>query len=142
MTELAKKPMYSPGQVAACTLLAGPLAGAHLLWSNFLTLDQPKRAKITSIVAVSIMALLLVFAFATSSKNHSGLLIGVVLAAGARQVAEMYQLKKDAIIDSAEYSLQSNWKVFGIGLAWLALTILLVLFISFILTVAGVDFPE
>jgi hypothetical protein len=136
------KPVYSPVQAGASTLLGGPLAGAHLIWSNFIALGQRKQAQTTVIIAVSVTAVLLLFGFANKSSEHAGPLVGLILALGARQAVEIYQVKKEAIAGSTEYSFQSNWKVLGIGLAWLILILILVFFITFLLIALGIDPDE
>lgn len=139
MTEQERKPIYSPLQVAACTLLAGPMGGTHLLWSNFNSLGKSREAKITAAVGVSITVLLLIYAFVSSSRVNLGFAIGLMLALSGRFAAEIYQLKKGAIADSPEYRFQSNWKVFWIGLGWLATLLAIAVLVSLVLVFAGVD---
>ena len=137
MTEQARKPIYSPLQVGAATLLAGPMGGTHLLWANFNSLGKLHEAKITVAVGVSITALLLIFSFASASKANFGMPIAVALVLGARYIAENHQLKKEAITDSVEYAVRSNWNVFWISVAWLAVILVIVILISSVSTLLG-----
>ena len=115
------------------------MGGTHLLWSNFNSLGQPREAKITAAAGVAVTVVLMIFAFTDSSKANLGLAIGLILAFSGRFIAELYQLKKEAIANSTEYTFRSNWKVFGISLAWLAVTLATVVLISFVLNLAGMN---
>jgi hypothetical protein len=137
------KPMYSPDQIGISTFLGGPLAGAHLMWANFNSLGKPELARLTTIVSVATLFILAVIGFFLSGKHHGGnLIFPLLVALGAKQVANSYQLKKSAIADSEEYSFQSNWKVFGITILWLIATMALLFVVIFVLLLAGVHFPK
>ena len=131
--------IYSPNQVAVSTFIAGPLAGMHLLWSNFRLLDKQKQANLTAVVGLIVFAALVVSGFLVSEKwQRGGLFVAALVSIVARKVADSGQLSKQAISDSDEYIFQSGWKVFGLTLGWLAVTAVLAFVVAFILVLVGV----
>lgn len=130
--------IYSPNQVAVSTFLAGPLAGAHLLWSNFRSLGKLKQANLAVVLGFVIFVALIVAGFFISEKwQRSGLFVAALVAIAARKVADSRQLSKQAILDADEYIFQSGWKVFGVTLGWLAVTIILAFVVGYILVALG-----
>lgn len=139
MIDATRKPMYSPAQVRAATFLGGPLAGSHLLWSNFITMGDSRSARVTAIVGLVVLAILFALGFMESPIRHTSLFIPLVVCLAYDGAAGIYQLKKDAIAASTEYRFQSNWKVVGIGLTWLAATVAMGVVIALVLTAAGIN---
>ncbi|MDE2235804.1 MAG: hypothetical protein KGK44_09675 [Gammaproteobacteria bacterium] len=130
--------MFSPGQVALSTLLGGPLAGAHLLYENFMELDKERQAKWTLLASVPVFAALMALGFLGNAAGESVVvLVWLLLAVGARQFTRIHQLTRQAIGLSREYTFQSNWKVLSIVVAWMVVTIMLALVISSVLFVTG-----
>ena len=142
MTDDTRKPMYSPAQVRAATFLGGPLAGSHLLWSNFITLGDHKSAKVTAIVGTFLLGILFAIGFAESPFRRPSLLIPLLVCFAYDGATGIYQLKKDAIASSTEYRFQSDWKVAGVGLTWLAVTIALWIVIALIIAAVGADVQD
>ena len=142
MTDDTRKPMYSPAQVRAATFLGGPLAGSHLLWSNFITLDDLKSARVTAIIGTVLLGILFAIGFAESPFRRPSLLIPLLVCLAYDGATGIYQLKKEAIAASTEYRFQSNWKVAGIGLTWLVVTIALWIVIALILATFGTDVQD
>ena len=130
--------IYSPGQIFMASLFGGFLAAIYFLRRNFQSLGKSAEARQTLIWGGALFVGLwatwpfvrewiprsLVAAFAT----------GVALA--ARQIAKRWQLTKEAIQQSDQYSLQSNWRVFFLSISFLIATVILA-----VLYVIGV-YPE
>jgi hypothetical protein len=105
-------------------------------------MGEPKPARSAAIIGLVVTVILLLLAFMNAPIRRPSLLIPLILCLAYDGAAGLYQLKKDAIAASTEYRFQSNWKVAGLGLMWLAVTLALSGVIVLILSVVGIDIPE
>ena len=56
----------------------------------------------------------------------------------ARQIAKTTQLKKEQIEGSEEYTFESNWKIFGVGILTMLIFLILAIAVLFVLDAAGI----
>jgi hypothetical protein len=107
--------LYSPMQASTGALLGGPVGLIYFLYRNFEALGKKSEARTALILgAVLIVALWVILPFLP--QKMSGIPFTVAYMVTARQVVEKYQLTKQAIASSAQYTFKSNWNVFGMGL--------------------------
>ncbi len=114
---MEKSPIYSPKQILLGSFLGGPVALVYFVRVNFSTLGNRSAAAQTMIWGVLFNLLLLAaIAFA---RNFPRYLIPLAYSWTAWGIAEAKQLKKENIAASSQFRFQSNWKVFGLGIAFL-----------------------
>jgi hypothetical protein len=131
--------MYSPTQVA-CGTIGGPVGLIYFLMSNFSALGQEDRKRKTLLLGISlIVALIAILPFLPESVPSTPFTIAYIII--ARQVAEKYQMKKQAIIDSDIYDFHSNWRVLGIGLLCLVGSAIVIVGPLMLLILTGVWNP-
>jgi hypothetical protein len=107
--------MYSPTQAALGALLGGPVGLIYFLHRNFVALgNQPAAKKCLMYGALLIVVLLIALPLLPANFPNAPLNIVYILA--GRSIAQKYQLTKQAIAESTEYTFKSNWNVFGMGL--------------------------
>jgi hypothetical protein len=119
--------LYTQTQIRAGSFLGGPIAAVYLLRENFRVLDRAPEARATVLWGVVVIAgiLALLPFLPTRFPNY---LIPLLYMFGAGYVADQWQLRKQAILDSGKYRIQSNWRVFGMSvLCLIAFTLALVL---------------
>jgi hypothetical protein len=107
--------LYSPTQAASGALLGGPVGLIYFLRQNFVMLGNKSAARMCWILGALLIATILVVLPFLPAKFPSSL-ITIVYIVIARYVAEKHQATKQVITESAEYTFQSNWNVFGMGL--------------------------
>jgi hypothetical protein len=107
--------LYSPNQAAFGAFLGGPLGLIYFLRQNFVALGNKSAARTCLIFGALLIAILLIVLPLLPDKFPSTP-ITVVYIVIARSVAEKYQVSKQAIAESSQYSFKSNWNVFGMGL--------------------------
>ena len=132
--------LYTPGQIRAGSFLGGPIVAAYFLRENFRILGRSSEARTTvmwgAALVVGLMAL--VPFLPTRFPNY---LVPILYATAAGSVADKWQLKKQAIIDSGTYQVQSNWRVFGMSiLLMLAFLVIMVLEIFGLAALGLTDF--
>lgn len=128
--------MYSPTQIAAGTYLGGPFAGIYFLKSNFDTLGQSELSKKTLLIGC-IITILLIGILPFVPENTPNSLIPILYLIPVVMIVKRYQLSKEAILESTEYSFQSSWKVFGMSLAWMLAFFFVAMIFMFTLDLAG-----
>jgi hypothetical protein len=131
-----KRKLFSPTQGAAAAFLFGPLAGLYILQANFAaTGDHMLRSKTIQYGAMAVAA----FALATSlvPEQVPGIVFSVIYMILTRSFMDKYQHSKNAIADSELYRFQSNWLVFGIGMACIVVYIVILVAIIALLSVFG-----
>jgi hypothetical protein len=107
--------LYSPNQAAMGAFLGGPVGLIYFLYRNFQTLEKPSAARNCLIIGVAvIVALAIILPLLPAKFPGTPLTIAYVVI--ARSIAEKYQMSKQAIIDTEQYTFKSNWNVFGMGL--------------------------
>lgn len=115
---MEKSPIYSPKQVLAGSALGGPIALVYFVRANFLTLSNRPAAGQTMIWGV-LFNLVVIAAMPFVPRNFPRYLLPLAYSWTAWGVAEAKQLKKENIAVSSQFRFQSNWRVFGLGIAFL-----------------------
>jgi hypothetical protein len=129
--------LYSPMQASIGACLGGPVGLIYFLYRNFEALGKKSEARTTLILgAVLIVALWVILPILP--QKMSGVPFTVAYIVTARQVAEKYQLTKQAIVSSTQYTFRSNWGVFGMGLLCLLGSVVLIIGPYMVLFALGV----
>jgi hypothetical protein len=116
--------VYSPGQVAGAAFVGSPIAGCILLASNFSLFgapDQRRRALIGGILA-TIAVIALGFFLPPDFPNAvmpAAYTTALLYFANRTQASDI-----EAFIASGG-SKHSHWRVFGIGLFWMLVVVIL-----------------
>jgi hypothetical protein len=107
--------IYTPTQAAMGALLGGPVGVVYFLWANFNTLQKHTAASNTlklgvmGIAAIGVSIILL-------PEDFPSLPFTILYVMTSGWVARKYQPSKETIAESEQFSLHSNWRVFGLGL--------------------------
>jgi hypothetical protein len=110
------KRVYSPTQAAMGAFLGGPLASIILLRYNYRALGNTAGENaVLRYGVVALIALLCVLPFLPD--KFPNMLIPLATIIATRSLVEKHQFTKQAIQASDEFSFQSNWRVFWIGIA-------------------------
>ena len=117
--------IYSPTQVLVGSFVGGPIAAVFMLWKNFQALENRSGATQTIIWgAIFLVAVLVTLPYLPDKfPNYA---IPAAYSGAAFAIAKQYQMSKQAILDSQQYTFQSNWNVFGIAVAFMVLFIVLI----------------
>ena len=94
-----------------------------LIKRNFDALGNKAASKKTMIggfvfVALVLLAFSLLLLFTKPTAGPANYLFPLAYSLCARQIAEKFQMSKQAIRDSKEFEFQSNWNVFGTSIGW------------------------
>ena len=116
--------LYSPLQVAGGALLGGPAGLVYFLWANFRALANEQAARWTLAGGAALFVVLVAILPVLPDRFPSWPITLAYMVAG-RFLAEKLQLTKQAIEYSADYGFQSNWRVAGLGLACLVVSLML-----------------
>lgn len=107
--------MFSPVQAGVAAFIGGPLAATYVIRQNFLALgnaDQARKAMTWGLLLSILVVLLL--PFVPDKMPNSAASIVYLVVTG--QVVRKYQLTKAQIMESGQYSFQSNWRVFFVSI--------------------------
>jgi hypothetical protein len=124
----AKSPnpkLYTPAQIRVGSFLGGPIAAAYLLRSNFRALDRGPEARTTVVCGVAFVACLMAL-LPFVPDRFPNYVIPLLYSIAAGFVADKWQLRKQAILDSGKYQIQSNWRVFGMALLFMIAFMLII----------------
>lgn len=128
--------VYSPVQ-AACGTIGGPVGLIYFLRANFVALGN-KSAATKTVIFGSIFILAIIISFPFLPDNFSGLPFTIAYIVIAKQVAEKFQLSKQAITESTIYKFHSNWRVVGMGIICLIGSILVLIIPVLLLGFLGI----
>jgi hypothetical protein len=118
--------VYSPIQVLSFAFLGGSIAAVYVLKKNYDALGDKVSARKTLIWGIVFnIALFAVIPFLPNKFPNMVLPIGYSVA--AREIARTHQMTKEAIAASPIYGFASNWKVLGLGIAFLVGTFVLLM---------------
>ena len=116
--------VYSLKQVFAGSFLGGPIALVYFLRNNFQVLGNNSAASKTLLWGVLFnFAILAAFPFLPKHFPNSVFPFAYSWAAGA--IASAKQLSDESIASLPQFRFHSNWRVFGVGAAFLLGTCLL-----------------
>lgn len=134
---LKNKKVYSPTQAAAGAFIGGPLASVVFLKHNFRVLENPTGERNTLIYgALVLVAILAILPFLP--ERFPNLAIPLATIVVTRLLVEKYQATKESVLQSESLEFQSNWLVFGIGLACMIIFLVLVFALFFALDSLGI----
>ena len=140
---MEKTKIYSPSQVLAGGVFAGPIAASYMVTKNFDSLGRSKEARL-SVFYGAILSLILLscgpFVVRIFPLGVSKIIIPLVSGVVGRQIVEQYQISKAALAASGEYETQSGWLVAGVIVLSALFTVLLVFVSVFALIQLGVRF--
>ena len=131
--------IYSPTQVA-CGTIGGPVGLIYFLRSNFIALGNKRLARKTLVIGSASIATLIAITPLLPEKGTSFFFTAVYILT-ARHVSEKYQLTKDAIFASNNYTFQSSWRVLLLGLLCLVLSAAVVIALLFLSIALGLWHP-
>jgi len=135
-----KRSLFSPTQGAVGAFLFGPLTGLYIIYANFSAMeDYPRRLNAIAYGSAIILAVTLLLPLLP--EKVPGMVFSLLYMLPTRYVMDSYQLKKQQILDSEQYTFQSNWMVFGIGLLGAICFLLLVVVAFFVCAALGLVPP-
>jgi hypothetical protein len=112
-----RQPIYSPRQISSASFLGGPIALVYFLRKNFQTLGNTAAAAqclgwgiLFNVVILGSMPFL--------PKRFPNYVLPLAYSWTAYFIAEQKQLSKESISASSQFCFQSNWKVFGLAIAF------------------------
>ena len=111
--------LYTPTQIRLGSFLGGPIAAVYFLRENFRVLGRLPEVR-TTLVSGTTVVIGLVALLPFLPDHFPNYIVPLAYSYAAGAVASKWQLNKEAILDSGNYRLQSNWRVF-----WLSLLLLL-----------------
>jgi hypothetical protein len=112
---VASPKLYTPLQVRLGSFLGGPIASVYFLRENFRTLGKASEARATLMWGGAfVICLLASLPFLPTRFPNYVVPLAYSYAAGS--ITEKWQLRKQAIVDSGTYQVQSSWRVFGLAL--------------------------
>lgn len=132
--------LYSPLQVSVGAFLGGPVGLAYFLWANFRALANEQAARRTLAAGAALMVALIVTLPILPDRFPSWPITVLYMVTG-RYVAERFQMTKQAIEYSADYTFHSGWRVFGIGLSCLVVSLVLIVVPIVALALLGIWDP-
>ena len=119
-----KTPIYSPKQIFAGSILGGPIALVYFLRNNFLKLSNNRAAAHTLLWGVA-FNLAIIISMPFLPKNFPNYVFPLAYSWAARGIADTKQLSKESIASSSQFCFHSNWRVFGLSIAFLLGTFLM-----------------
>ena len=129
--------MYSPKQVGVGTFIGGPFAAIYFLKGNFDVLGKEDLSKNTLQIGLAASLLMLVIMPFIPDATPD-MLLPMLYIIPTLIVVKNHQMTKEQILSSNDYEFQSNWKVFGMSIAWLLLFIVISVLFIFFLEFAGI----
>lgn len=133
--------IYSPIQIALGSFWGGPIAVVYFLHKNYISLNNEELARKTIILgSLFLIALLGILPFLP--ENFPSIVIPLAYSLTGKQLALNTQLSKEKIQDDENYTFESNWNVFAIGILTLLLFMAFAVAIMFGLESAGIIILE
>ena len=129
------KEYFSPRQVYIGTFVGGPLAAGYYLSKNFKLMEKPALDTACKVLGVIFTIMLFGVTFQLP-KDFPNTLIPIVYSAVAASIVWQWQITKEEVEAVDLYTFQSNWRVAGISLASLLLTVAGLFLVVFFVPVA------
>lgn len=134
------KKLYKSNHVALATFLGGPLATGLMMSSNYKVFGNSKRASQIFLISFIVTIGLLIFAvYLPKDLPIPGLIIPLCYSFLAGQLAKKLHEKLVNEYTSQGFEVVSWWKVIAVSAISLALSALLLLIISFVLVLLGIE---
>lgn len=135
--EINVQKVYSPTQIAVAAFIGGFVSVIYFLYANFVTLDNEDGKNKTLLYgAIFTVALIAILPFLPDNTPSMPFVIAYVVA--GRTLSEKYQMTKKDIIESNEFDFHSNWRVFGISLLCMVVSVVIVVVPLVVLSMTGV----
>ena len=122
--------IYSPKQILGGSFLGGPIAAVYFLRRNFQTLHNASAARWTLVWGI-VFNIVLVALIPFLPERFPNYVLPLAYSWAACGIATAKQITKETITSSPEFSFHSNWRVAGLGVAFLIGTLVLWLAIFF-----------
>jgi len=130
--------IYSRRAIYGGTFLGGPIACGYLFASNFNAFDEPAKAK--KAWAITAVATMVIFGIAfLLPPKFPPYILPVIYCTLASVLVQKYQGGQILQHLNNGGTTYGFWRTFGIGIAGLAITLLLLFLIGFSLALAGVN---
>lgn len=120
------KKVLSPGQIAGGSFWGGPIATVYYLRKNYLAQGNEVYAQKALLYGVCFVIFLLGL-LPFLPEKFPNMLLPLIYCLSAKQIAETTQLKKAQIKESEEYTFESNWKIFGVGILTMLIFLIIVI---------------
>jgi hypothetical protein len=113
VTVISLCPMYSASQVAAATVLGGPLGGAWLIALNYKRLDAPRKADTAIVLGLIAMAAVIAIAsMAPYGVMRLLVILPSILTAGLAELLQGAGYVRHVVAGGRR---GSSWRAAGIG---------------------------
>lgn len=116
---MEKTKFYSPIQAATGSLF-GPLAAVYFINNNFEAMNKKEASKKT-ILFGSIITILLILISLYLPDNFPSIALTIPIIFTTKFIVEKYQYTKEAITENENLEFHSEWRLFFISLACLAI---------------------
>ena len=127
-----RTPIYTPKQVCAGSFLGGPVALVYFLRNNFKKLGNNAAAAQTLLWGF-LFNIAILASIPFLPKNFPHYVIPLAYSLAAQGIANAKQMKKESIETSLQFCFHSDWRVFGLSVAFLTGTLLVWFSILFVL---------
>ena len=112
--------VYSPMQSAVGAFLGGPVAIILFVGMNFKALDEAEQYR--NVLWGTLGGTVLLYLLVLMLPSSSGMSLSGGLAVLAYLMVKQNQFSKEDILESEDYEFQSGWRVFGVSLLALILS--------------------
>jgi hypothetical protein len=128
------KEFYSPKQIYIGTFVGGPLAGAYYLGENFKRYDKASLNTLCKILGVVFTVLVFMVSYQLP-ENFPNTIIPIFYSAVAGGIAWQWQASKEEVEAVESYGFQSNWRVTGVAVTSLVITLVALISIVMLMPV-------
>ena len=130
---MEEKKLLSPTQIAGGSLWGGPIATVYYLRRNYLSLGKDDYAQKTLLYGTIFIIFFMCF-LPFIPEEFPNVVLPLIYCLSAQKIAATTQLEKEKIEQSEEYTFESNWKIFGVGILTLVL-----LFVMAVIVILGFE---
>ena len=131
------KKVLSPAQIAGGSFWGGPIATVYYLRKNYLATGNKELAQ-KALLYGTLFIIFMLGLIPFLPEKFPSIALHLAYCLAARQIAKTTQLKKEQIEGSEEYTFESNWKIFGVGILTMLIFLILAIAVLFVLDAAGI----
>ena len=131
------KKVLSPAQIAGGSFWGGPIATVYYLRKNYLATGNKELAQ-KALLYGTLFIIFMLGLIPFLPEKFPSIALHLAYCLAARQIAKTTQLKKEQIEGSEEYTFESNWKIFGVGILTMLIWLILGIAGWFVLDAAGI----